>query len=98
MSVKPTPEATQLVFQLMTGHIVASAMNIAAQLGLADRVAKGPRSVADLARETSVNEDALYRMMRALASLGVFQETSPRVFGSTPAAAVLEEGPGRWMA
>ena len=43
MSVKPNPEAIQQIFQLMTGHIVASAVNIAAQLGIADRLANGPR-------------------------------------------------------
>jgi hypothetical protein len=98
MSVKPTPEAIEHVFQLMTGHLVASAVNIAAQLGVADRLANGPRTVADLARECSVNEDALYRVLRALSSLGVFEETSPRTFGLTPAAAALQDGPVRWMA
>jgi hypothetical protein len=98
MSIKPTPEAIQHLFQLMTGHIVASAVNIAAQLGIADRIANGPRTTADLARECEVNEAALYRVLRALASLGVFEEVSPRTFGLTPAAAALQDGPLRWMA
>jgi hypothetical protein len=98
MSVKPTPEAIQHVFQLMTGHIVASAVNIAAQLGIADRLAHGPRTSDDLARECHVNADALYRLMRALASLGVFVESSPRTFELTPAGAALQEGPVRAMA
>ena len=53
-------------------------MNIAAQLGIADRLANGPRTTADLARECEVNAEALYRVLRALASLGVFEEKPPR--------------------
>lgn len=98
MSDKPTPEAVQHVFQLMTGHIVASAVNIAAQLGIADRLAHGPRPTTDLARDCNVNEGALYRVLRALASVGVFTEVSPRTFGLTPAGAALQEGPVRSMA
>lgn len=98
MSVKPTPEAAQHVLQLVTGHIVSSAVNIAAQLGIADRLANGARSTADLARECGVNEAALYRLLRALASVGVFIETSPRTFDLTPAGAALQDGPLRAMA
>ncbi len=72
-AVQATPEATQHAFQLMTGHIVASAVNIAARLGLSDRLAQGPRTADDLARETGANPDALYRLMRALAGVGVFE-------------------------
>jgi hypothetical protein len=95
---KPTPEDIQHVFQLMSGHIVASAVNIAARLGLADRLAAGPKSADDLARETSVNADALYRLMRALASVGLFRETAPRTFELTGPGAALTDGPVRWMA
>jgi hypothetical protein len=98
MPITPTPEAVQHVFQLMTGHIVASAVNIAAQLGIADKLAAGPRTAADLATACEVNEDALYRLLRALASLGVFTEVSPRTFDLTPAGAALQDGPVRAMA
>jgi hypothetical protein len=82
----------------MTGHIVASAVNIAARLGLSDRLAGGPRSADDLARETGVNADALYRLMRALGGVGVYEEVAPRTFALTPAGAALCDGPVRWMA
>jgi hypothetical protein len=82
----------------MTGHIVASAVNVAARLGLSDRLAAGPRSADDLARECSVDADALYRLMRALGSLAVYEEISPRTFALTPAGAALCDGPVRWMA
>ncbi len=82
----------------MTGHIVASAVNIAARLGLSDRLAGGPRSADDLAAETGTNADALYRLMRALASVGLYDEVSPRTFALSPAGAALCDGPVRWMA
>jgi hypothetical protein len=82
----------------MTGHIVASAVNISARLGLSDRLSNGPRSADDLARECDVDADALYRLMRALASVGVFEEGRPRTFALTPAGAALCDGPVRWMA
>jgi O-methyltransferase len=98
MSATPAPEAAEHVFRLITGHIVASAVNIAAQLGIADKLAHGPRSSADLARECQVDEAALYRLLRALASVDVFTEVSPRTFDLTPAGAALQDGPVRAMA
>ena len=97
-SVTPTPEAVQQAFQLMTGHIVASAVNIAARLALSDRLAAGPRSADDLARETGVDPSALYRLMRALASVGMFEEQADQRFALTPVGAALCEGPVRRMA
>jgi hypothetical protein len=96
--VTPTPEAVQQAFRLMTGHMVASAVNVVARLGISDRLAAGPESADDLARDCGVNADALYRVLRALASVGVFDEVSPRTFGLTPVGAALRDGPVRWMA
>src|SRR6476659_7686243 len=95
ISTPPDQQAVQHVFQLMTGHMVASAVNVVAQLAIPDRLADGPRSADDLARETAVNADALYRVMRALASVGVFQELDGRKFSLTPAGEALKEGPVR---
>jgi O-methyltransferase domain len=82
----------------MTGHMIASAVNIVAQLAVPDRLANGPRTADDLARETGVNADALYRVMRALASAGVFEERDGRTFALTPAGEALKDGPVRAMA
>jgi hypothetical protein len=82
-------QATQLVFQLATGYIVSTALQLAVQLRIADLLADGPRSTADLARDCSVNEDPLYRVLRALASAGVFEEIESRRFRLNPAAAML---------
>jgi O-methyltransferase domain/Dimerisation domain len=97
-------DTAQHVFQLAMGFIVSSAVQVATELRIADLLAEGPRGVADLARERSVNEDALYRVLRALASVGVFDEIAPRRFALNPAAATLRsDTPGslydmvRWI-
>jgi len=88
----PDPAVIQHVFQLGTGYMVSAALGVAARLGIADHLAAGLRSTVDLARTTGVNEDALYRVLRALAMVGVFTETSPRTFALTPAADLLRTG------
>jgi hypothetical protein len=59
------------------------ALGVVARLGIADLMASGPRDVADLAREAEVNEDALHRVLRALAHDGIFDMPAPRRFGLT---------------
>jgi C-methyltransferase len=74
---------------LAIGHWVARLIHIAAKLRLADLVKKGPRTVEDLATTAGVQPLALYRILRALASVGVFAETKNRRFKLTPLAATL---------
>lgn len=91
-AVTQTPPQTdpgQIVFQLATGYIVSAALQTAVKLGVADHLANGPRPIAELARATNTNENALYRVLRALATVGVFQEISPATFSLTPAAELL---------
>jgi hypothetical protein len=82
-------QAAQLIFQLGTGYIASSALYVVARLNIADKLAKGPRTAAALAADAGVREDGLFRVLRALASLGVFVETEPRTFALTPAAELL---------
>jgi hypothetical protein len=88
----PQAAASQLVIQLATGHIVASALQVALRLGIPDRLANGSRTAAQLAGETGVREDALHRVLRALASVGIFAETAPRRFALTDAGELLTGG------
>jgi O-methyltransferase/methyltransferase family protein len=60
--------------------VIHQALHAAAKLGVADWLERGVRTTAELARELKVNEDALYRLLRALASQGVFEETGARTF------------------
>ena len=55
------------------------AIYVAAELGIADRLAAGPLSSAELAEDTQAHEPSLYRVLRLLASLGVLaEETTAR--------------------
>ncbi len=56
---------------------------------MAQALSAGPRSSAELARERGIDADALHRVLRALASDGIFEETEPGVFGNTAASKVL---------
>jgi len=87
-------QALQQVMQAATGYIASTALQIAVQLQIADQIAAGTTSCGDLARASGVNEDALYRVLRMLSMTGIFEETSPRTFGLTPAAAALRRVPG----
>jgi hypothetical protein len=62
---------------------------VAVKLGIADRLAGGPQAVEELAATAGVHVDALYRTLRALASLGVFSEVASRRFALTPQADLL---------
>jgi hypothetical protein len=84
---QPPPSAQ--LFQMMTGFVVSQAIFVAARLGVADAVSGGPRPVADIARELKADPASLYRLLRTLASVGVFAETSPRTFSLTPMGAML---------
>jgi hypothetical protein len=90
----PEVSPAQLVFQVAAGFIASAALQVATRLSIAERLAAGPRPVADLAREAGVQDDGLYRVLRALSSAGIFAETAPRTFALTPAAELLRKGPG----
>jgi hypothetical protein len=72
-----------MLIRLAEGLSPARAVQLAAELGLADLLADGPRSADDLAAATSTDAGAVYRLMRTLAAEGVFTETSPGCFGLT---------------
>ena len=89
-----TPAAVdpvQHVFHLATSYIVSTTLQLAVQLDVADHLTAGPRTAAELAAATGSNEDALYRVLRVLASVGVFDEVEPRTFALTPAADILRK-------
>src|SRR5215510_11539824 len=90
-ALPPEAAATQLLFQIGTGYMASAALQTVLKLGIADHMSAGPTFVAELARKTSVNEDALYRVMRALASLGIFDEVSSRTFALTLAGRMLQK-------
>ena len=75
--------------QTILGSLNAQAVYVAAKLGVADALAAGSKSIDQLAKQVGANESALYRVLRALASIGVFAEEPPRTFRLTPTAELL---------
>jgi hypothetical protein len=80
--------ADQLI-AMASGAWVTQMIHVAAELGLADALADGERDCDDLATSCGADADALFRLLRGLASLGIFQETAPRRFALTPLADLL---------
>jgi ubiquinone/menaquinone biosynthesis C-methylase UbiE len=79
----------QQLDQMITGYWISQAIYAAAKFGIADHLKDGPKTVAELATATSTNPDALYRLLRALASVGIFAEGDARRFALTPLAEPL---------
>lgn len=90
------PEAPHVeIMRMLHAPLITQALVVAAEFGIADLVASGPRTVDDLATASGADPDALYRVLRALAASGVFTEVAPRTFGSTPMAETLrDDAPG----
>jgi Dimerisation domain len=60
--------------RMIDGYRVSRAIGVAAELGIADLIADGPRGVDELARVTGAHPRSLFRLLRALAAVGVFAE------------------------
>src|SRR5262245_32160280 len=73
------------VLALLSGQAIVRSIAVVAELGVPDRLADGPKSAAELARLCDAQEDELFRVLRALAAVGVFTQSSdPVQFGLTP--------------
>jgi hypothetical protein len=81
------PEST--IWELLRGALATRTLGIVAGLGIPQALAAGPRSVEELARDAGADTDALHRLLRALASEGVFAEEERGVFRNTPASELL---------
>jgi hypothetical protein len=75
--------------QMVTGCLVSQLTYVAAKLGIADRLADGPKTAAQLAAAVDAHPQSLYRVLRALAALGVFTEDADGRFALTPLAGPL---------
>lgn len=105
------PPPPQALLQIMMGAWVSQAIGTLARLRLADRLAGGPRSAAAVAEESKLDPDAVHRLLRAAAMVGVTIETAPRTYALTPVGELLrsdvpgsmralldaETAPGHWL-
>lgn len=84
--------ARAVLLRARDGLILHQALYAAAKLAVADHLDGGWRSAVDLAQELKVNEGALYRTLRLLASQGVFEENEARCFKNNPVSNYLRTG------
>jgi hypothetical protein len=79
-----------VLFQMATGYWVSQAIYVAAKLGIADLLKDGPQSCAALAAATASDVPSLFRLMRALASVGVFSHVGRDCFALSRLAESLQ--------
>jgi hypothetical protein len=84
-----TPAAHVGIFQMMNGIFVAGAVSCLAKLGIPDLLEAAPKSADELAKQIGADPQALYRLMRATACVGVLSEGPDGKFSQTPMSAVL---------
>jgi hypothetical protein len=68
-----TPPPVALM-QMMFGFMISQLIFVAAKLGIADLLKDSPKSIDELAQATETDIRALYRILRTLASVGIFAE------------------------
>jgi hypothetical protein len=92
------------LLRLINGYQVSQALHVAATLGVADNLKDGPKPCEALARACGAHPPSLYRLLRALAAVGVFRETGCKTFSLTPLGVCLAgDAPGsrrdyaRWI-
>jgi hypothetical protein len=84
---KPPPQ--QALMQLIFGRTVTQMLGAIAELKIADYLKDGRRASDDLAHATGTHAPSLYRIMRAMAMLGVFEEHDEHSFSLTPVGHLL---------
>ena len=80
------------MLQLISGFWISRCIYITAKLGLADLVKEGPKTAAELAASTATHAPSLFRVLRALASVGMFTQDDKDRFGITPLSETLRAG------
>lgn len=89
MNAFESPSPAEFLTGVAGQLLLARALGIAADLGIADLVADGPLGIADLVDATGCDRDALYRLLRMLGGHGVFAENEAGRFELTPRAELL---------
>jgi hypothetical protein len=87
-----------VLYQIASAHYLSQALYVAAQLGIADLLADGPQPYETLAAKTGTHAPSLRRVLRLLATAGVFAEGADGRFELTPVGSFLRSGPGSFRA
>jgi hypothetical protein len=83
--------ATQEVQDLMTARWVADMIGVAAKLELADFIQAGAKTAEEIAKAKGLQATSLYRLLRGLASYGIFAEQEDGTFAQTPRSDALRK-------
>ncbi len=86
------PPPGEILGQLIFGKCATMACSVVAKLRIADKLAAGPKSAADLAKETNTHAPTLYRVLRCLTGFGVFTESAGETFALNPVGELLRTG------
>lgn len=97
MTTSTTPAGTQppagfVLFDVMQSFVSSFAVIAAAELGIADVLAGGPRTADELAEAIDAHAPSVERLLRVLTPAGVVAEVEPGRFGLTPMGASLQNG------
>ena len=86
-----------VMWEMVHNMWLAAGISVVAELGIADMLRKGARPVRELAALSDTHEDSLYRVMRMLASQGIFRERKDRSFERTPLSVPLQDDQIRYL-
>jgi hypothetical protein len=89
------------MLQIISGFWISRAVYVIAKLGIPDLLKSGPKTAEELASVTKMHAPSLFRILRALASVGVLRSPDGKLFAQTPLSETLvTEAPGslRWFA
>ncbi|MCU1385158.1 MAG: O-demethylpuromycin-O-methyltransferase [Acidobacteria bacterium] len=92
MSSPSTIPPSAQMFGMITGFWLSQIIGVAAKLKIADHLRAGPKSAQELATVTGAEPSALFRVLRAAASVGVFQLGADNRFSLTPLGETLASG------
>jgi len=81
--------AAQYLSDLINSFWAAPVVSVAAELGIPDRLAHGPQDAATLAEACGAHAPAVFRLLRALVTLGLARETGGTRFALTEAGQLL---------
>jgi hypothetical protein len=89
--MQPAPSVANYVtvIDIILAHWNGAAIAAAAKFGIADKLESGPKTTKELASALNIHEDSLYRVLRALAGIGIFREGENRTFSQTALSEVL---------
>jgi len=77
------------MFQIISGFWISRGVFVIAKLGIPDILKTGPKTAAELASATGTHAESLFRVLRALVSVGVLATDSENHFSNTPVSETL---------